>query len=144
MLVNKEYKVLITNRNISRYKDKYDVITGEKCSIGVNDLSLGSHLSIEVICDRCDEIFDRPYKSYLLYRKKYDYDTCNKCKYEKTEKTNIKNMGVRNPFQSQGVKEKMKETWIEKYGVDNPAKSDEIQEKIKKTNIEKYGYEYGL
>tara|TARA_R110000772_G_scaffold8005_2_gene26718 strand:- start:1195 stop:1986 length:792 start_codon:yes stop_codon:yes gene_type:complete len=144
MLVKKEYKVLVTNRNISKFKDKYNTKSGEYCLINVSDLSKGSHLRVDVKCDRCDIVFGRTYKSYLYYRKNYDYDTCNKCKYEKVEKTNIEKFGVSNPFQSEKIKDKIKETWIDNYGVDNPAKSEIIQERIKKTNLEKYGYEYGL
>ena len=144
MLVEKKYKVLISNRNISKFKDKYHVQRGDYCLVDVSDLSKGSHLKVDIICDRCDVVFNRTYKSYLYCRKRYSFDTCNKCKYEKVEKTNIKNIGVGNPFQSEEIKEKIKKTWMVKYGVDNPAKSEIIQEKIMKTNIEKYGYEYGL
>lgn len=144
MLVEKKYKVLITNRNVSNFSDKYDIKINEYCLVDVNDLSKGSHLNVDVKCDKCDIVFKRAYKSYLYYRKKYDYDTCNKCKYEKVEKTNIKKYGVPNPFQSEEIKERIRDTWVDKYGVDNPAKSNIIQERIMSTNLDRYGYEYGL
>ena len=144
MLINKKYNVLITNRNITRFKDKYQVIRNEETLIDVKDLSIGSHLDVEIICDRCSNIFQREYKNFLTLRKKYNYDTCNKCKYEKTKLTNLEKYGVENTFQSEEKKEKIRETCIEKYGVDNPAKSQVIKDKIIKTNLERYGMKYGL
>lgn len=46
MLVEKKYKVLISNRNISKFKDKYHVQRGDYCLVDVSDLSKGSHNTI--------------------------------------------------------------------------------------------------
>jgi hypothetical protein len=145
MLIDKKYKVKPGSKTTKYYRELgYDASIGNEIMVSVEHLTNGSHTEVDVECDRCGDVFNRKYKAYLKYRKNYDYDTCQKCKYEKVKATNVEKFGVENPFQSNEIKEKMKETWIEKYGVDNPAKSDDIQNKIKETNLEKYGYEYGL
>lgn len=146
MLIIKKYKISISNRNKGHFINLgYDV--GLKCvelEVDVNDLSIGSHQDVDVQCDVCDSIFQRKYKQYLRDLKLYNYDTCNKCKYEKVSKTNIERYGVSNPFQSEDIKDKIRETNIKRYGFDNPAKNEDIKDKIKQTCMDRYGVEYHL
>jgi hypothetical protein len=53
---------------------------------------------------------------------------------EKIIQTNIKNLGVANPFSSKEIQCRIKETNKEKYGVEHVTAAPEIQEKIKQTN----------
>ena len=62
----------------------------------------------------------------------------------KKEQTSILKWGVKNPMQSECIKEKIKQTNIERYGVECVYQSECIKEKIKQTNIERYGVEHAL
>jgi G:T-mismatch repair DNA endonuclease (very short patch repair protein) len=65
------------------------------------------------------------------------------------EKRSMEMYNVKNPFQSENVKEKIRETNLKKYGVENPMQHEKFKrfeprsiesiEKGKKTNIKKYG-----
>lgn len=60
----------------------------------------------------------------------------------KQQTTCIKRYGVRNPMQTQALRDRVKQTCIEKYGVDNPFKSKDIKDKIHEINLQKYGTKY--
>ncbi len=61
---------------------------------------------------------------------------------QKSKQTNLKNLGVENPFQSKEIQEKIKQTHLKIYGVENPFQSEEIKKKSKQTNLKIYGAEY--
>jgi predicted nucleic acid-binding Zn ribbon protein len=88
-------------------------------------------------------------KNVKFHRFSIGYSRCcsNKCHLisketqENRRKTNLKNFGVGNVFQSNKIKEKSKQTLIKKYGVENSQQSNKIKEKSKQTLIKKYGVE---
>lgn len=57
----------------------------------------------------------------------------------RVEETNVEKYGVKNPFQSEEIKEKIKDTNLKRYGHTSHTKSDKYKEKIKHILIEKYG-----
>ncbi len=73
---------------------------------------------------------------------------CKKCtlkiRFDKAEKTNLERYGVKNPGQSQEIKEKMKATNLQKYGVRYTLQSQGVKNKIKQTCLERYGVNYTL
>lgn len=58
------------------------------------------------------------------------------------EETCIKKYGVKNPSQSDDIKDKRKQTTMERYGVENVFESQEIKNKIKKYYNDNYGVDY--
>lgn len=77
-------------------------------------------------------------KEFKPYFKKQK--TCSrKCGYKQAKKTNLKNLGVEHPAQSEKIKNKMKETNLKKLGVEYPMQSKKVQEKSKQTNLENLG-----
>ena len=60
-------------------------------------------------------------------------------KKEKIRLTNLKNLGVENPSQSEEIKKKKSETTLKHLGVKSPAQSKEVMDKIIKTCNERYG-----
>lgn len=58
--------------------------------------------------------------------------------------TNMKLLGVENPFKSKEIQEKIKETNNKLYGVNYPGQSEKIKFKIKETCMKKYGKEHAL
>jgi hypothetical protein len=84
MLITKEVKMNITNRNISFYRNKgYSCLRGNSIIVKVEDLPEGSNYPVEVKCDFCnDEIVEKEYYRYLEERKIINMDCCRngKCK----------------------------------------------------------------
>ena len=70
---------------------------------------------------------------------------CKKCtenkRRQKIKETNLKNLGVEHPSQSQEIKNKKKETCLKNLGVENPFQSKEVQEKAKQSCLNKLGVE---
>jgi very-short-patch-repair endonuclease len=62
----------------------------------------------------------------------------------KSQATSLERYGVKNPMQSQEVRQKLQEGNIEKYGVASHLQRPEVQEKIKQSLIEKYGVDAPL
>jgi len=106
--------------------------------VKAEDLSSGSHKKVLVICDYCGRLFQKGYTNYLN-EKGNDKDCCKNCHLEKAKETNLIKFGVKNPFQSEEIKEKIKTTCLEVYGAESASQSSVVKEKIAKTNIEKYG-----
>jgi len=141
MLIIEKIKIKLNNKNIKHFKKLgYDNKYGEIIEINCNELSENSKFRVNIICDRCGEIKNITYQEYLNQRKKFDFDTCNKCKFEKNDITNLKKYGVKNTFGSKYFIEKSKITKLEKYGDEN---YNNI-EKTKKTNLIKYGTKYSF
>lgn len=84
MLITKEVKVNITNRNINYYKNKgFSCMHGDSIVVKVEDLPKGSGYMVKVKCDFCnDEIVEKEYYRYIDERKKINMDCCYniKCK----------------------------------------------------------------
>jgi hypothetical protein len=55
------------------------------------------------------------------------------------EETNLAKYGVRNPFQSEEVKEKIRATCLQKFGVNHPQQNASVRNKTITTNFERYG-----
>ena len=69
---------------------------------------------------------------------------CLECKPERTINTNLERFGVKNPFQSQEIKDKIKQTNLDKYGKTHHMKVPEIQQKTQNTMQEKYGIKFAF
>jgi len=85
-----------------------------------------------------------------LFGKYSGYEMCcskecrEKYRLKKRTQTNLKKYGVKNPFESEIVKEKIKQTFIKHYGVDNNMKSIKGRKAYKKSMKRKYGVEWPL
>ena len=132
-------------KNYTFLKRKYhlddNLLPGDLFSVSINELSKGSHLFINVVCDYCGKELKVPYKRYNLSTKIVNKYACSnkECSNKKIKDVCIVKYGVENPFQSDFFKNKAKETLNKKYGVDHPMFIQETKDKIKKTCIERYG-----
>jgi hypothetical protein len=119
------------------------VSTGESIVLDVKDLTPGSSIEIEIMCDICGVKFTTSNKVYKRYNNilpiNDPYQKCKKCK---AKNTCLERYGVDNPNKSNEIREKTKLTCLERYGAESPLKSDEVQDKIKKTNLERWGVEH--
>lgn len=142
----------------TKYKDEFEV--------KVEDLSKGSHSTIELLCDYCKEkVISREFKSYINILKKSTVhkDCCDDCKYLKIVESNLINYNVEYIVQRPETKNKIlrtnrinyadenfvkeindkrKVSSLERYGVECVLQSPIVKEKIKQTNLEKYGCEF--
>ena len=66
MLVpNQLIEVIINSTNFQFYKDLgYNVHKGDAIHAPPNELKDGSHLHVSLICDVCQEPFEREYRQY--------------------------------------------------------------------------------
>lgn len=160
MLLTKEVEVKINSRNIEHYKNlgyeipmrkatkrtkevmhkDYVYDLGATITVKTEDLSNGSHVKVDVLCDYCKkEIISKIYKNYINESKNNSKDACKKCKIKKSEETHFLNHGVNKPLQTQESMDKFKDTCKERYSVENVFQSEEYKNKIRCTLLEKYG-----
>lgn len=70
-----------TRRNREWYEGKGYVFTNysDLFMVRAEDLTLGSSIMVDVICDYCGDIFKVPYGSYIKRIKRYPKCACKKC-----------------------------------------------------------------
>jgi hypothetical protein len=78
-------------------------------------LSEGSNKKVIVLCDYCNVVFEKIYKSIAKQRKDINKDCCVNCKYTKREEISILKHGVKNSSQRQDVKKRLCNYRIEDY-----------------------------
>lgn len=144
MLITEYVEVTWQRRNIKHYKSKGYEYTGlnEILTVRVEDLSKGSHVLVDTICDYCNEsVPPKSYKEFLTHREKNEMykDCCYDCGKLKRAESNMKVYGVDNPMKVDEFKENQRKTIQANYGVDFPLQNKEILEKVKRTNMERYG-----
>lgn len=142
MILTKKIDVKIINHNLLHYKNLgYNVKYGDLININVEHLSNGSHIKIDVMCDKCGKISKIKYQDYLKITKNKSREYfCQICvKKERTEKTLMQKYGVNNVSKSDIIKERKRKTTIKNWGVDNVFQNQEIKNKIISDNINKYG-----
>lgn len=91
MLVeNQTVKVTWGNRNKNWYEDKGYEFTkfGDKFNVAVDDLTDGSHVKVDVVCDYCGDIVHVAWRDYRNY--KYDKYSCKHCRQKKTSENTLK------------------------------------------------------
>ena len=170
MLKNEKINIIIKNKKqLNFFLNKIpNIQIGNSININISDLSKGSHVLIDVICDNCGNeksiqfntyykitngLNDKYYcnnkecvniKRKISINKKYKVDNVFQLKEikEKTKNTNMLLYGCENPQQNKEIKEKTKNTNMLLYGCENPFQNENIKNKIKQTNMEKYGVEY--
>ena len=81
MLLTKEVEIVLNNRNINHYKkilknDKLKIY--EKITVNIDDVTVGSHVLIDVLCDDCGTKKQMSYKTYNNHMF-YDGYYCIKC-----------------------------------------------------------------
>lgn len=87
MLVSEQLvEVKIGSKNFQHYKQLgYDVKTGTSIKVPVEHLTAGSHAIVQIVCDICGCLIERPYYDYLEKHNLdiLDIDVCIKCKNKK-------------------------------------------------------------
>lgn len=137
MILDKSVTIKPTGKLCIYFKEKgySNVSPKSELIVAVKDLPITSHLYVNVSCDSCGN------ESRTQFRRCSNGYICNKCS---VKKSNLKKLGVENPFQSEKIKEKIKKTNLKNYGFDHPMQSELVKNHLKKSNLEKYGFEHPM
>lgn len=140
MIITKVVEIILTNRNITRYKELIlDIEIGIN-NIPVEYLSKNSLIKVDVICDICNNTKIINYKNYIKNISSGGFYACsNKCAVIKGENTCIKKYGTKYALQNEDIKQKTKDYFTEKFGVDNPSKCKEVCDKREETMMKRFG-----
>ena len=145
MILTKKVKIKTKGKSIKYYRDLgYDASNNTIIEIAVNELSNGSDVKIDVLCDICETEINIIYRTYINSVKNGGFYCCSKCKNEKSKITCSKKYGVDNISKLDSIKKQKEETCLKNYGVSNPSHSKEVIEKIQNTFLEKYGVKHAL
>lgn len=147
MLITKEVEILLTNRNIkktiNRYNLKKTLMVGDIVWIPICKIPYKSHFLVKASCDYCNREIEMPYSSYNRRIEVVNKISCSNklCSNRKIKDVCISKYGVENVFQSEEIKLKSKKTNLEKYGVEYASMSDSFKDNLKKSNLSKWGVE---
>lgn len=134
------------NSNKKYFKLKGYIFTkaGDKFEVNVLDLSKGSSILVNCLCDYCNKIINIPYNRYnnLLKNSIVQKTSCYECKSKKIKENNLIKYGVESTNSLTLVQEKKKQTILNKYGVEHISQIPEVKEKKKQVNLGKYGVEH--
>lgn len=136
MLISKNVFVKINGKNIKHFRGLgYNVRQGDIIYVKVEELTHGSHVKVDVLCDYCFNIYCIPYKKYIegVFHHPTKKISCVNCKSVKTSEGLSILFGVKNVMHLEGVRDKLKNTLISRYGVENPTSNPEIKEKARKS-----------
>ena len=143
MIITKIVKLKIGGRNIKHFRkiNPYYKLHQE-IEVLVDQLSEGSNVKIDCICDICGKERNITYQKYKDSERLYNEYVCQQCSHIKRKKTNIEKYGCENYTNTISFKSKSSFTIKEKYGCENVFQSELIKSKSKLTNLSKYGVEY--
>ena len=136
MSQRKDYKKLLLEQAI---KDKAENISIDNIEINRCE-NIKREMRIDFKCV-CGEIDKKNIRRCLEKTGIFCKECTLKTGLDKMKATNIKNLGVENPFQSKEIQDKMKATNMKNLGVEYPGQSEEIKDKMKATNMKNLGVE---
>jgi hypothetical protein len=99
------------------------------------------YIELNMLREDASIVFDRSESGLMKAFKKLGIRKDTKKIKENLKKNLLKNEGITNVFQREGVKEKSKNTLREKYGTEYYSQTTDFLEKVKNTKFKKYGNE---
>jgi len=145
MILTRTVTLKIGGRNILHFQKLYpNIKMKDEITIPVNELTSGSNIKIDCVCDFCGKERKITYQKYNESIKLYDNYSCQKCSHKKRKKTNKSKYGVENYVEFEKFNQQALKTLNEKYGenITNIFQSDWFKAYMKEYNLEKYGVEY--
>jgi len=150
LLLTKEVEVTWgSNKNIYEPKGYIFTKKGDKLTVKIEDLALGSNIKVSVQCDYCldegiETISPVVYVNYIRSLKNSNLvnkDACSKCASKKSSEITLAKYNVNNVFCLPEIKKKISDTNLIKYGVSSVLKkSSPIRAKINQANMIRYGF----
>lgn len=143
-ILTKEVEVKPSGRSLKYYRNLgYDAKCRKPLMVKVDDLSNGSNVKIQYLCDYCkEEVVTMTYADYKRRTKEVNKMACRHCFVEKAEETTILRYGSTSYAKTNEFRETMKNMMTEKYGVQHYSKTKEYKEKWCNTCEERYGKDY--
>ena len=162
-ILTKEVEVKISNRNakyyeflgyeipmkkaseITRknYQKDYVYDIGKSIIVNVDDLSKGSHVEINYLCDYClKEIISMPYCNYINRIKETSKMACRNCCPQKAKEASLLRYGADSYTKTEEYRKRYTNTMLTKYGVEHNSQLPDYKEKFHNTCIERYGESY--
>jgi hypothetical protein len=140
MILTKEIKVYINNKNISHYRSfGLEIKYGEVYDVLVEYVPKYSRYKVLVRCESCSSESEIPMQKYTQNKERSGTYNCKSCNNITYKKSMIVKYGGDNPGNIKSCIEKRKETCLEKYGSEYVVSSDYSKEKTIKTLIKRYG-----
>lgn len=143
-ILTKEVEVKLWGNNIKHYHDLgYDGKHGDVITVKVEDLSDGSNVRIEYLCDYCNkEIMTIAYADYKRRTNEVNKMACRNCFTKKAKETNLLRYGAPSYAKTNEFHEIMRDMMSVKYGVQHYSQTKEYKEKWHNTCKERYGKDY--
>ena len=110
------------------YNEVKTIYESVGCKLISNEYK-NAHEILEFIC-KCGNI----HKSRFYHFKNGKGHNCKDCRIKQYEDTNLKLYNVKNPSQSQVVKDKKIQTSLKNYGTEHPSQNSEYMSRINKNN----------
>ena len=143
-ILTKEVEIKLWGKTVKYYNDLgYDGKHGDVVSVKVEDLSSGSNVRIQYLCDYCQkEILTIVYADYMRRKKEVNKMACRYCAPQKMGETCYLRYGADSYAKTKECHEKMENTTKSRYGTFHYSKTKEYKEKFHKTCVERYGESY--
>lgn len=140
-IITKEVEIKLWGNNIKHYHDLgYDGKHGDVITVKVEDLSDGSRVEIQCLCDYCKkEIVSLKYSDYTRRTKEINKISCRNCFTKKMEDVFLLHYGVSSYSKTKEYKEKWNKTCEERYGKNY---RQQFMDKAFETFYDKTGYNY--
>ena len=138
-----EHSTLIVNSsNINYLKSKgyKNIKKNDIINVKTKDLSKGSNQKISGYCDICGAKKEMQFRTYYKLTNNFTNKYyCHSCSFIKSEQTNLKKYGYKQPMKNISIMKKMIETNLKKYGVEHSSQLEKYKQKQENTNLKRYG-----
>lgn len=143
-ILTKEVEVIPSGRSIKYYQNLgYDVKCRKPLMVKVEDLSDGSNVKIQYLCDYCNkEIVTIVYADYKRRTREVDKMSCRNCSTKKAEETIMLRYGTYSYANINEFHEIMENIMSEKHGIRHYSQTKEYKEKWNNTCEKRYGKDY--
>ena len=140
MILTKEVKVNVNNKNIKHFKSQnLDVKYGESYDIEVKYLPRYSKYRVVAQCESCEFLQELSLQKYHQNWERSNSYNCKSCNNITYKKSMTEKYGEDNPSKIESCNQTRKNTCLEKYGSEHIISSEYSKIKTKETLNEKYG-----
>lgn len=143
-IITKEVEVKLWGNNIKHYHNLgYSGKHGDIITVKVEDLSEGSNVKIQYLCDYCQkEVVTIVYADYIRRTKEVDKMACKNCYTQKIKEVSLLRYGVSSYTKTKECQRRKIDTVKSRYGVEHYSQTQDFKEKWNNTCTERYGESY--
>lgn len=143
-ILTKEVEIMPSGRSLKHYQNLgYDVKCRKLLKVKVEDLSDGSNVKIQYLCDYCKkEVLTIVYADLVRRTKEVNKMACKNCYTQKVKETNLLKYGATSFAKTNEFHELMENMMSEKYGVNHYSQTQEYKEKWHNACKGRYGEDY--